>query len=87
MEYYDNEKAWQVEKGKRVIPLNNCVSIKPSYNKEYNHVLEVVTQDKTFYLAAGSKEEEKSWFRDLCQVVFGNSERNSLVQVSNSFPC
>ena len=81
MEYHDNEKAWQQEKGKRVIPFSNCVSIKPVRAKEYNHVIEIVIQDKTIHLAATSKDEEKSWFKDLCQAVFGNSNRNSIVQV------
>ena len=81
LEYYDNERAWQQERGKRIIPLVHCVSIKPVWNKEYNHVLEIVTSDKTFYLGAGSKEEEKSWFKSLCKIVFGNANRNSIVQV------
>ena len=81
LEYYDNEKSWQQERGKRIIPLVHCVSIKPVWNKDYNHVLEIVTSDKTFYLGAGSKEEEKAWFKSLCKVVFGNANRNSIVQV------
>lgn len=81
IEYYDNEKNWQQEKGKRVIPLSNCVSIKPVWNKDYNYVIEIVVQDKTIHLAAVSKDEEKSWFKDLCKAVFGNANRNSIVQV------
>lgn len=81
LEYYDTEKACHQEKGKRVIPLSNCVSIKPVWNKEYNHVIEIVIQDKTIHLAASSKEEEKSWFKDLCKAVFGHANRNSIVQV------
>lgn len=81
LEYYDNEKGWQQEKGKRVIPLSNCVSIKPVWNKEYQNVIEIVIQDKTIHLAASSKEEEKAWFKDLCKAVFGNANRNSIVQV------
>lgn len=38
-------------------------------------------QDKTIHLAAVSKDEEKSWFKDLCKAVFGNANRNSIVQV------
>lgn len=82
LEYHDNEKTWQLEKGKRIIPLGNCVSIKPVRTKEYNHVIEVVIQDKTIHLAALTKEDEKSWFKDLCKAVFGNSNRNSIVQVN-----
>jgi len=81
LEYHDNEKTWQQEKGKRIIPLGNCVSIKPVRTKEYHHVIEVVIQDKTIHLAALTKEDEKSWFKDLCKAVFGNSNRNSIVQV------
>lgn len=81
LEYYDSEKAWQQERGKRIIPLVHCVSIKPVWNKEYNHVLEIVTSDKTFYLGAGTKEEEKAWFKSLCKIVFGNANRSSIVQV------
>ena len=81
LEYYDNEKGWQQEKGKRVIPLSNCVSVKPVWNKEYQNVIEIVIQDKTFHLAACSKEEEKAWFKDLCKAVFGNANRNTIVQV------
>ncbi|XP_065071169.1 uncharacterized protein LOC135695889 [Rhopilema esculentum] len=81
LEYYDNEKAWQQERGKRIIPLVHCVSIKPVWNKDYNNVLEIVTSDKTFYLGAGNKDEEKAWFKSLCKVVFGNANRNSIVQV------
>ena len=44
-------------------------------------MLEIVTSDKTFYLGAGSKEEEKAWFKSLCKIVFGNANRNSIVQV------
>ena len=84
MEYYDNEKCYQQEKGKRVIPLSHCVSIKPVWNKDNHHVIEIVIQDKTFHLAAGSKDEEKAWFKDLCKAVFGNANRNSIVQVSFS---
>ena len=51
------------------------------WNKEYHHVIEIVIQDKTFHLAAGSKDEEKAWFKDLCKAVFGNANRNSIVQV------
>eukprot|EP00794_Sanderia_malayensis_P005411 gene5410-6087_t len=81
LEYYDNEKSWQQEKGKRIIPLVHCVSIKHVWNKDYSHVLEIVTSDKTFFLGAGTKEEEKSWFKSLCKVVFGNANRNSIVTV------
>ena len=59
----------------------HCVSIKPVWNKDYNNVLEIVTSDKTFYLGAGNKDEEKAWFKSLCKVVFGNANRNSIVQV------
>ena len=82
LEYYDSEKNSQQEKGKRVIPLGNCVSIKPARNKDNNCTIEIVIQDKTFHLAAGSKDEEKAWFKDLCKAVFGNANRNSIVQVS-----
>ena len=81
LEYYDSEKACQQERGKRIIPLVHCVSIKPVWNKDYNHVLEIVTSDKTFYLGASSKDEEKAWFKSLCKIVFGNANRNSIVQV------
>ena len=81
LEYYDSEKNSQQEKGKRIIPLSNCVSIKPVRNKDNHHVIEIVIQDKTFHLAAGSKDEEKTWFKDLCKAVFGNANRNSIVQV------
>ncbi|XP_066917390.1 serine-rich adhesin for platelets-like [Clytia hemisphaerica] len=81
LEYYDNEKCHQQEKGKRVIPLSHCVSIKPVWNKDNHHVIEIVIQDKTFHLAAGNKDEEKAWFKDLCKAVFGNANRNSIVQV------
>ena len=51
------------------------------WNKDYNHVIEIVTSDKTFYLAAGSKDEEKAWFKCLCKTIFGSANRNSIVQV------
>uniref|UniRef100_T2M6N4 Docking protein 1 n=1 Tax=Hydra vulgaris TaxID=6087 RepID=T2M6N4_HYDVU len=81
IEYYDSEKFWQQEKSKRVISLSNCVSIKLVWNKEYNHVIEIVIPDRTIHLAAQSKEEQKLWFKDMCEIIFGNSSKSSLVQV------
>lgn len=81
VEYYDNEKCCQQDKGRRIIPLSNCVSIKHVRNKEYPYVIEIIVGDKTMQLAASSKEEEKAWFRDLCGTVFGNSNLNNIVQV------
>lgn len=86
IEYYDNEKNCQQEKGRRVIPLSNCVSIKHVRNKEYAYVIEIMIQDKTIQLAASSKEEERAWFRDLCGTVFGNSNLTNIVQVVDKSP-